>query len=348
LPVAVTPAVSDGRWALLALCLSSVWKSRDSDAHALPPDSRCWDCRTLKSLIVDKEASRRDMWQRRAVVNGVDSVKDLGQELWRSSATNRSPPRQISFGSWCKHWLWGPPVVPSHSCLETLYCLRVPVVSCPRSPQCPLAPDSLGCFEQLCKEGGSCLQGQWARSGSCPRPHEPQWEGGRNTIGGQSSQETEWGSGWLPPTRESAEVSWPRARGFGCLVSSVELYWENWDLLCRSGQDPRRFERWESHATSSHHAESGKAQTLCTRLRGNREGRTSFTEAVWAPPLSHLYSAPSQNWVNEMAQWVKGLAAKPEELCLDLKTHRMEGKKWFLQLVLWLPRIHPLSTFAYL
>lgn len=44
------------------------------------------------------------------------------------------------------------------------------------------------------------------------------------------------------------------------------------------------------------------------------------------------------NLANEMAQWVKRLAAKANEFIL--RTHMAEEKNWVLQAVLWLPHVH--------
>lgn len=155
-------------------------------------------------------------------MNGVDTIKDLGQGLWRSSATNKSPPGQISFSSWHKHWLWWPPSFPSHSHLGTLCCLYVPVVSCPRSPQ--HVP-----YHQL---PWDILRSSVRKEGAGSRDSEEGLgavTGLMNLVGKKAEilmgvkaigwQNVGRGSGWLPPTMESAEVSWLTARGFGCLVS---------------------------------------------------------------------------------------------------------------------------------
>lgn len=110
--------------------------------------------------------------------------------------------------------------------------------------------------------------------------HEPPppWEEDRNTVGVRAVR---WQNGALvgrhPPGRVQSQRLWLLGELLGALLGEPRPLASIWT-------QPGGLERWESHAPSTHPRDSGKAQTLCTRLQGNREGRKSSTTFTSAAP----------------------------------------------------------------
>lgn len=57
----------------------------------------------------------------------------------------------------------------------------------------------------------------------------------------------------------------------------------------------------------------------------------------FASYILKLQNFPTSRWASDLAQRVKALATKPDDLSLILKIHVVEGQKWLPKVVLWPP-----------